>query len=97
MNTGQRKGGSSPHERRPLLVAPGLTPIGPNMFRPITPAPMFSIDSSNTRVLPFTSPPCLPWDWRQAASGTTQSCEPLAALAERALLTLVRAGDETVQ
>jgi hypothetical protein len=43
------------------------------MLRPITPAPTFSTDSSNIRVLSFTSPPCSPCDWRQAASGTTQS------------------------
>src|SRR4029453_3170757 len=37
------------------------------------PAPMFSRDSSTTRALSLSSPPCLPWDWRQAASGTPQS------------------------
>ena len=44
------------------------------MFRPITAAPMFSSDSSNTGVLSFTSPPGAPWDRRQTASGTSQSC-----------------------
>jgi hypothetical protein len=58
---------------RPLLVARGTTADRANMFRPITPAPTFSTDSSDIRVLSLTSPPCLPWDWRQAASGTTQS------------------------
>jgi len=43
------------------------------MFRPITPAPMFSAASCITRVLSLTSPPFLPWGSRQAASGTTQS------------------------
>src|SRR5688500_16902444 len=43
------------------------------MFRPITLAPTFSPDSSSTRVLSFTSPPCLQWASRQPASGTTHS------------------------
>jgi hypothetical protein len=44
------------------------------MFLPITLAPTFALDSSNTGVLWFTSPPCPPWDRRKAASGTTQPC-----------------------
>ena len=55
------------------------------MFRPITLAPMFWADSSNIRVLSFTSPPCLSWDWLQAARGIHPVVEPLAALAERVL------------
>jgi hypothetical protein len=43
------------------------------MLRPITAAPMFSTASATTWLLAFTSPPGLPWDSRQAASGTTQS------------------------
>src|SRR3954470_691283 len=43
------------------------------MFQPITLAPMFSRASSTIRALSFTSPPCLSWASRQAASGTTQS------------------------
>ncbi|MEV6040496.1 hypothetical protein AB0L65_55965 [Nonomuraea sp. NPDC052116] len=44
------------------------------MFLPITAAPMFSIDCSNTGVLGFTSPPSSPWARRKAASVATQSC-----------------------
>src|SRR4029453_10024184 len=51
----------------------GPPPIGPNMFRPITPAPTFSRDSLTTRALSFTSPPGLPWASRHSASGTPQS------------------------
>jgi hypothetical protein len=44
------------------------------MFRPITPAPMFSNDPSMTGVLSLTSPPFLPCSARHAASERPQSC-----------------------
>src|ERR671935_84405 len=71
MNTAWWYGGSSPHQPVHCSSPHGPPPTGPNMFRPITPAPTFSTDSSNIRVLSFTSPPCAPWAWRQAASSNT--------------------------
>src|ERR687888_746162 len=74
MNTSLWYGGSSPHQ--PFHCSSPQSPpcTGPNMLRPITPAPTFSSVSSMIGVLSFTSPPCLSCDARQAASETAQSC-----------------------
>src|SRR5919108_1421273 len=76
MNTSLWYGGSSPHQ--PFhSSSPQSPPLGgPNMLRPITPAPMFSRDSSTIRELGLTSPPSLSCDSRHAARGTIQSCSP---------------------
>src|SRR5216683_5709923 len=47
-------------------------PTGPNMLRPMTPAPTFSSVSSMIRVLSFASPPCPPCASRQAVSEAAQ-------------------------
>src|ERR671932_662356 len=73
MNTSLWYGGSSPHHPFHCPSPQSPPPTGPNMLRPITPAPMFSRDSSTIRVLGLTSPPCLSCASRQAASGTIQS------------------------
>jgi hypothetical protein len=44
------------------------------MLRPITVAPMFSSDRWTTSLDALTSPPCWPWDERQAARPKTHSC-----------------------
>src|SRR5919204_3659418 len=74
MNTSLWYGGSSPHQPFHCSSPQSPPPTGPNMLRPITAAPMFSAASSTTRVLSFTSPPCLSCDSRQTASETIQSC-----------------------
>src|SRR5215204_3388695 len=90
-------GGSSPHE--PFHSSSPQSPPagGPNMFRPITPAPMFSAASCITRVLSLTSPPFLAVGLAPGGQRDHPVVEPLAALAERVLVALLRAGDEPVQ
>src|SRR5215213_2230216 len=94
MNTSLWYGGSSPHQ--PFHCSSPQSPprTGPNMLRPITPAPTFSSVSSMIRVLSFTSPPCLRCDSRQAASETAQSC---SRSPERVLLALVGTGYVPIQ
>src|SRR5919199_1915838 len=96
MNTSLWYGGSSPHQPFHCSSLQSPPPTGPNMLRPITPAPTFSSVSCMMRVLSFTSPPCLSCDSRQAASENGPVMQPLPTLAERVLLALVRAGDESV-
>src|SRR5919204_2206713 len=74
MNTSLWYGGSSPHQPFHCSSPQSPPPTGPNMLRPITPAPTLSNVSSMIRVLSFTWPPCLSCDSRQAASKTAQSC-----------------------
>src|ERR671925_795953 len=74
MNTSLWYGGSSPHQPFHCSSPQSPPPTGPNMLRPITPAPMFARDSSTIRELGLTSPPSLSCASRQAASGTIQSC-----------------------
>src|SRR5581483_8077795 len=74
MNTSLWYGGSSPHQPFHCPSPQSPPPTGPNMLRPITPAPTFSNVSSMIRVLSFTSPSCAPCDLRQAASDTAQTC-----------------------
>ena len=76
MKTGVWKGGSSPHQ--PSQGSSPHGPSPPNMFLPMTVAPMFSSDSSTTSVEALTSPPSLPWGLRQASSAMTHSwsCSP---------------------
>src|SRR3954470_23998198 len=58
-NTSLWYGGLSPHQPFHCSSPQSPPPMGPNMLRPITPAPMFSRDSSTIRALSLTSPPCL--------------------------------------
>ena len=70
--------------------------MGPNMLRPIMPAPMFSLVSSMMRELSCTRRPLF---MRLPPNGKRDHrfMEKLATLAERVLLALVRTGDESVQ
>src|SRR6266852_8681940 len=74
MNTSLWYGGSSPHQPFHCPPPQSPPPTGPNMLRPMTPAPTFSSVSSMIRVLSFASPPCPPCASRQAVSEAAQPC-----------------------
>src|SRR5215210_1666053 len=74
MNTSLWYGGSSPHQPFHCSSPQSPPPTGPNMLRPITPAPTFSSVSSMIRVLWFTSPPGWSCESRHAASAMAHSC-----------------------